>query len=675
LKFRFEITLLLFIFATTAILQGPYLFEFPGFIHGWAQVDRYALSLGFLRNGFDLFHPETYVYNHIYPGDFLVQNSSTVSAVDFPLHDYVVAAIMGISSNHAPWIFRIYVIVAGCLFLFFLGKLAQLVLKDTVKTLMVVVFAALSPVFVYYQGSLLPSIPSLALAMAGIYYYMLFRTTGKERSFYASVVLFALALLSRTTFVIPFIALLGLEFLQMVRTRKVPWMRVLSILPVVLVFMLYRMHNDALRLENGSMFLHRLIPAESMEEVRFLLNYVWEHWRLVYFSSIHYGLLAAIGLGAIVFVGIKKLRLRIESFPLFLLGFTSLYLLGCLLFAVAMLKQFQDHDYYFLDTFYLPFLLVLVLLLSIIPRSQHAITKGVYWLVLVAFIGFAFRMPVRSQRSRHEAGSNNRLQNTIENFVGSASYLDSLGVSHDATMLVIDAVAPNMPLTLMDRKGLVMLDCSRGMIEHALKWDYDYIVFQNEYFMDRVYRGFPEILRSVRKVGSNGRITVCVKDENVEQTIHPFLGLGGTPTCIQERVDFETEDSTAWRGFQRTTEKAHSGMASACFTLNFGSGLTMEFTKCAAAGSDYHAALVSMFVLAEEDIRTDVVMRMTREGKEVYHEVRPLSDYMKPSAEWQAVELFFVVPPFVGEDTQLSFYLSNNASNTLFYDDIEVSVY
>jgi hypothetical protein len=242
-------------------------------------------------------------------------------------------------------------------------------------------------------------------------------------------------------------------------------------------------------------------------------------------------------------------------------------------------------------------------------------------------------------------------------------------------MLVIDAVAPNMPLTLMDRKGLVMLDCSRGMIEHALKWDYDYIVFQNEYFMDRVYRGFPEILRSVRKVGSNGRITVCVKDENSEQTIHTFLGLGGTPTCIQERVDFETEYSTAWRGFQRTTEKAYSGMASACFTPDFGSGLTMEFTECAAAGSDYHAALVSMVVLAEEEIRTEVVMRMTRKGKEVYHEVRSLSDYMKPSAEWQAVELFFVVPPFVGEDTQLSFYLSNNSSNTLFYDDVEVSVY
>ncbi|MFM7725091.1 MAG: hypothetical protein ACKO7B_00180, partial [Flavobacteriales bacterium] len=104
----------LFIAVTTAILQGPYLFDFPGYIHGWAQVDRYALSMGFLRNGFDLFHPETYVYNPIYPGDFLLQSSSTISAIDFPVHDYFVALLMKISGVQSPWLFRMYVVFMGC---------------------------------------------------------------------------------------------------------------------------------------------------------------------------------------------------------------------------------------------------------------------------------------------------------------------------------------------------------------------------------------------------------------------------------------------------------------------------------------------------------------------------------------------------------------------------------
>ncbi|MFM7725846.1 MAG: hypothetical protein ACKO7B_04030, partial [Flavobacteriales bacterium] len=154
-----------------------------------------------------------------------------------------------------------------------------MLLDDELKALFVVAFAAFSPVFVYYHGSLLPSVPSLALTIAGVYHYFQFRSFLKAKHMHLALALLGVALLSRTTFVIPFIAVLGMEFLSILKARKFEWKRYIAVVPIVVVFFLYRWHNDALRNEYGSMFLHRLIPAESREEAWFLLNYVWEHWR------------------------------------------------------------------------------------------------------------------------------------------------------------------------------------------------------------------------------------------------------------------------------------------------------------------------------------------------------------------------------------------------------------
>lgn len=671
LKFRFEIILILFIVVATAILQGPYLFDFPGYIHGWAQVDRYALSMGFLRNGFDLLHPETYVYNPIYPGDFLLQSPATFTAIDFPLHDYLVALVMKITGIHSPWLFRMYVILAGCIGLFYLGKLVRLLLDDELKALFVVVFAAFSPVFVYYQGSLLPSIPSLALTIAGVYYYFLFRDTPFNRFFHLSMVLLALALLSRTTFVIPFVAVLSMEFLAILKTRTIAWKRYVLVVPIIGLFFWYRWHNDGLRNEYGSMFLHRLIPAESGEEAWFLLNYIWEHWRFAYFSSIHYWAVALVVVAAIVLLIWKKSHKQ-KRLPL--LAFTGIYLLGCTLFAVAMLKQFQDHDYYFLDTFYLPLVFLFIGILSFVPKPQHRLQKALYWLMLSSFIVVAFRMPHKSQRNRHEAGVNNRLQNTIENFTGSAEYLDALGVPRTATILVIDAVAPNMPLTLMDRKGLTVLWSTKGMIEHAFKWEFDYIVFQNEYFMDFVYRGYPEILGRVRKVGSNGRITVCVRDEGNAQTLEEFLGLKGTP-LLDEYMDFEAGDNGKWKGYQTTQDAFYAGSRSAYCTKDNASGLTMEWFNLPFLSGAYHPAKLSLWLKSEATVDADIVVWMSVEGREVFHEIRPLKDVVKPSADWQPASFSYVLPDAMGKDSKLSVYLIGRGPSLVFYDDVRWSVY
>ena len=41
-------------------LHYRYMAEFPTHIHSWSQTDRYAIAIGFLNNGFDLFLSEVF---------------------------------------------------------------------------------------------------------------------------------------------------------------------------------------------------------------------------------------------------------------------------------------------------------------------------------------------------------------------------------------------------------------------------------------------------------------------------------------------------------------------------------------------------------------------------------------------------------------------------------------
>ena len=168
------------IVSLSVIYHSRYINEFPSHIHAWAQSDRYALSLGFLDNDLNFFKPQTLVYNHQFPDKWKVPSEKTITAVDFPIHDYIPALLMKISGNTSPWVFRIYILLYSFLGLFFLFKLSYAITKDFIKSVFVVVFTATSPIYVYYQAGFLPTIPSLSNAIIGIFFYYKFLNENKN---------------------------------------------------------------------------------------------------------------------------------------------------------------------------------------------------------------------------------------------------------------------------------------------------------------------------------------------------------------------------------------------------------------------------------------------------------------------------------------------------------------
>lgn len=491
------------------IFHYKYINEFPSHIHAWAQSDRYALALGFLENGLNFFEPQSYILNHQFPHNWELPSEKGITAVDFPLHDYIPAVFMKIFGTTAPWIFRSYILLYSFLGLYFLFKLSHCLSKNYLKSIFVVIFAASSPVYVYYQGGFLPTIPCLSNSIIGIYFYYRYLSEDKIKNFRYSILFLSLAALSRTTFIIPLVAVYSIEFLRILRKETSLKPKLIPLMLSITALLTYFLYNDYLREHYGSIFLNYLMPPDDYEHLKEIVKSVYDLWIFQYFSKPQYFILTVVAFLAIYFTARCKPIFSKEKryFALFLV----VYLFGCLIFTFLMLRQFTDHDYYFLDTFFLPIIAFLSIALSLLPDLKTGLLK----IILLAFIAFTalflLLQPIKSQETRREIKPWDRTEATIENFSNASDFLDSLEISRNSKMLVIDVVAPNIPFILMQRKGFGIMKLSPKNISEALKWEYDYIVIQNEFFLSDTNEQYFEILPKLNKIADNGRISVYSK--------------------------------------------------------------------------------------------------------------------------------------------------------------------
>lgn len=464
-KKRPDSIVLVSIIVLSFILQFKYINEFPSFIHAWSQSDRYAIAIGFINNNFDFFHPESLIMNPQYPDWWETAYKTSITAVDFPINEYIIAIIMKLSGTTSPWTFRLFTLLYSLIGLFYLYKVARLLTNQFSKSILITFFAATSPVFVYYQSGFIPGITALSNVIIGIYLYLTYIKDKKIKYFYLSVFFLTLATLIRSSFAIPIVAVFSFEFLRIIKKETIIVTKILPVFLSVLSVISYYAWNSYLRQHYGSMFLNELLYPESIEQAKSLLSDAFFRWRFQYFSETHYWIFLfclVVAIGFIIFNKIKRKNNPTTNNHLSLWIFNGIWLLGCILFSVAMLKQFTHHDYYFLDTFYLPLMFLFILILKIIPdfsnKKISLITGILVFLILIPLIVNG----VNQQKSRR--GYDERVCETISDFNGSAKFLDSLVVSKDAKILVINAYPQNTPFILMKRKGFVLMWPERDLI-------------------------------------------------------------------------------------------------------------------------------------------------------------------------------------------------------------------
>lgn len=495
--------------AAGLFIQRGYMNEYPSHIHAWAEQDHYALSLGFINNGFDLFHPETMIYNKQFPEWWHEAYDDTVTAVDFPIHEYCIALLMKLLGTTSPWVFRLWTLLCGFLGLFFLYKVAYHITSDMTKSILVAAIALCSPVYAYYLNGFLPGIPSLSLGIIGLWFYLQYHDGGLCKHFHFCIAFLTLAMLMRTTFAIELIAIVCFELLRAFRKESSFLDKIPSLLIAVVSFSAYFFWNRHLRINHGSIFLSELLPPENWEDTKELLNDTYHKWKFHYFQRFQYHvfmLIAVLSVGFGIFKLLRKEKASSQhSLSLWWLPLIETF--GCLLFSVAMMQQLPNHDYYLIDSFFLPLLIIIILALKALPKFPM-----VWGALSVGAVCAVMLIQVRQEQFNRRVSENYALT-SYQHFQDADLLLDSLDISREAKILCLYGYAQNGPFIQMKRKGFTVMSDKDNLLESAFTWDFDYIVIENEKFKAH-FKDNSILLSRLKRIGGNDHLSVCTADNN-----------------------------------------------------------------------------------------------------------------------------------------------------------------
>ena len=494
----------------TAVLwvEWDYRNEYPSHIHAWAEQDHYALSVGFLNNGFDFLHPETMIYNKQFPGWWKEASETTITSAGFPIHEYNVALLMRCLGTTSPWVFRLWTLLWAFVGLFFLTKITLHLTHDGARALLVSAVATTSPVACYYLNGFLPGIPALSISVIGSWFYLRYLDDDKRSHFTLSIIALTLAMLMRTTFAIALIAVLCFELLRVIRKESTLLDKVPVVLLALAAFLACQHWNRRLSLVHGTLFLNQLMPADSWDDAKELLASAYHNWGTQYFQRLHYIIMTAvlvISIGISVYRTINDKTQKNNPTPLSLWWLPIIQLFGCLLFTIAMMQQIEYHDYYFIDTFFSPLLWLLILALRDIPAFRRPLSVATEW-ALVFVLFFFMAQHVRHTQVTRRA-SENYAMICHDNYKDSEQLLDSLGVHKEAKILCLYGYAQNGPFLQMGRKGYIVMEDKDELIEAALRFDYDYVVVEDEKYAQYGEKR-QELFSKWKKIGGNDKISV-----------------------------------------------------------------------------------------------------------------------------------------------------------------------
>ncbi|MCW3105184.1 MAG: hypothetical protein JWO09_3624 [Bacteroidetes bacterium] len=649
----------------SAVLYCSSIHLFPSFIHAWTQSDRYAIALRFLDNGFDIFHPAT----------FNLQTVDGITRVDLPLSEFIVALIMKACGSTAPVIFRLYTLCVSIGGLIYLYLLAKKMSGSEIKSWLVVLFVFFSPVYAYYQAGFIPSIPAIALVFAGYYYFFSYKENALKKHFYLAVAFLLLAALLRLPFVIFLFAVLLQQLLIYARSFFSPLSsgegkacpepveggvrfihEAIAIAVAFSIFGSYYLYNIHLGRMYGNMFLDSLMPAKSFTEFKEILAEMYDHWCFHYFTMWHYILVFVLLLiSARTFYRRKGYMEEDKKYWFQLLIIAA----GTGIYFLLMMRQFYAHDYYFLDSLFVPTVLLFLLIIKNLPLETKKQTLG--WGIGFGITALLFFISNRNtQAERYSSGPWDRVEITRQNFTGTAQFLDSIGVPADAKVLVIDAYTTNVPLILMNRKGYTVMGTTHKNIGMALQWcDWDYVAIQDIYLVSDVIKNYPPLTAMLECIGSTGRVSFYKKSRELHaKNLKQFLGI--TP----ERTLFLYEASSA-------DTATHHAVLDAATEY----GLTASVKASELKDTAGLKVLVSADLLKGSLQDVQLVASVSGASGQLFYQSFTLHDYFKDEDLKQSMEFQFVLPPFKAPADELKVYLWNPAKVSLEYDHWEVTVY
>ncbi|MBK9292062.1 MAG: glycosyltransferase family 39 protein [Bacteroidetes bacterium] len=616
--------------------------SFPSHVHAWTQSDRYALTIGYLENGFGLFRPSTPNLWPKYPPEQMPAQLQGITKADLPLTEYLAAQLMKVSGMRQPFFHRglnLALMLTGLMMLFALMRNMGATLT---MAWLGVAFAMLSPVAAYYLDGFIPGIPALAMVMAAYYFLHRYAQSPDLKSYFIAIGLVTLAALIRPPMLmaLPGMVLAALWIDGKTRPGKILLPPLLSLLAMAGLYV----HNQHLAHTYGSLFISQLMPAESPAMLLTLAKQSLAQWKLEYFSYVQYLLLVF----ALLMLLIFRHRLQTVQAGIILLAALS-HLLAALAYFVAMAKQFPDHDYYFLESFYLPLLMLLSVGLSL-PQADKPLRKLSFGVVYVLAFWLMADAALASREKRYTSHPWDQTETTRKLFEGSAAWLDQLGIPRNARMLVPDSYTTNVPLLLMERKGFTVINTTRENLEASLRLPFDYVVVANRSLPADLLRNLPGLTSQLIPVANNGRLG-----------LYRYDSLSGEK---QLRDLVMPDQSTLWPVNDSRIV------------------LTPETEFAELVSAPYPAAALSRALLFEAAATADMipvknlhlVVDISQGEKQLFYDSFRLDPFFENTDGEAIVRTFVNLPGLAEAGTRLKCYLWNAGANRLIINNPTVEI-
>ncbi len=353
----------------------------PRSTHQWRQADSASLVKNYYQDGLHFFKPRMH---YAMGGDGYV-----TGAGEAPVF-YYLAAVAYKVFGPKEGIYRLMSLLTFLTGLFLICKILARELDDWWIPTTLAGLIMTAPIIAFYGFNFTPNIPAQGLAMIGIYFFYQFYKKKRIKLFYWSMFFYMLAGLIKISALMSFLIILGLYFLDLFRLldkkrKNKIFEKALVYLPgFLLVFgaaFLWKLwadqYNDT---HNVKYFLSTTRPIWDIDKgkIVYILKRIWDVWMPAYFSPSMIGL---IGLSLLFLLVSPRKHARVLY-----LGLLALFS-GCLGFFCLWFQQFSDHDYYIIEMFLLP-ILVLVMLFIFIKKKWPGLFNN--WIFRIAMLGFVF---------------------------------------------------------------------------------------------------------------------------------------------------------------------------------------------------------------------------------------------------------------------------------------------
>lgn len=641
----------------TLIIGGWYLFSesmntYPAYVHAWTQSDRLALAENFQSNGFDFFHPATY--------NLLTKDG--ITQVDFPVHDYLVAIVSEVLSTDLVSTFRWYTLLYSLIGLFFFSKLLLLFTQSAPRSVLGTAFLFTLPFYVYYQNGFLPSAPSFANFLIGIYLVFKSRKSHENKLHLLGVLFLTLAALARAPFLIFLFALFLLQLWQGIRQKKWEVIKLITQLIGISLFVVYFFYNKYLGSIYGSMFLSEALYFTDFSNFIEVLKMASDRWGNQLLSSYH-----AILFSILLIAGILQLNKRgsfiRKNVPL--VQYLLISSVGVLLFFFAFGRQFADHDYYYIDSF-LPLLALLIvyLLSSVrIPSKWYEYVGS----VCIIFFFYFFSYAGKIQKERYTPPYNDRVEYAYSVYERAKDDLKAWGVQPEDTLYVLEANSTNIPFTVFKNRGYTNLSSRKEVVERDLDSTFTYAVLIDSFFVESSFRAYPGIIKQFEKLNSNGELSLYRRNKTqnpalffdalVEYAYSDFDGNDNLSESVMVNTSLKSIDSLHGNSLLITEEKQYS------LTIR-------DSLKNINPEKDLRVQVVGEFYQTDST-RMQVVFQVND-----YYGARYTISELKKLNEWEKVQFSYKIPStYFKPGDPIVFYFWNPNKSELVVDNLNLIIY